>query len=72
MFENIFPETQLVSKYYGEYLQYIHNYQNFHRPAIFCRYIRINKAASSYNTEALVTESKYLSGIKFDILGLIN
>lgn len=70
MFDYIFPESQLVSGYYGEYLEFIKRYENFNRQGIFCRYINVNKAASNFNAEATATQDRYNSGIRYDVYDL--
>lgn len=67
MFDNIFGETLYIEKLYGEYISFVNRYQNFNRQSAFCRYLNINKSASTYNTETNSTFDRYNSGIQYDI-----
>ena len=67
MYDNIYGETLYVEKLYGEYISFVNRYQNINRQSVFCRYLNINKMASSYNEVANTTFDRYNSGIQYDI-----
>ena len=67
MFDNIFGETLYIEKLYGEYISFVNRYQNFNRQSAFCRYLNINKSASTYDISSNSTFDRYNSGIQYDI-----
>jgi hypothetical protein len=66
MFDNALQDVQFVGDYYGEYLKQIDRYKNLKRPSVFCRYLKINKDASTFHTESKGTHDRYYSGIMYD------
>jgi hypothetical protein len=66
MFDNSLQDVKFVGDYYGEYLQQIDRYKNLKRPSVFCRYLKINKDASTFHTDTKGTHDRYYSGIMYD------
>jgi hypothetical protein len=67
MSENILHEVSVTHEYYREYLKLIHTYENISRNSIFVRYLNINKNISTYNEQTNGTETRFQSGVYFDI-----
>ncbi|MEO5348940.1 MAG: hypothetical protein H7836_04780 [Magnetococcus sp. YQC-3] len=66
MFDTSLQDVQFVGGYYNEYLNQINRYKNLKRPSIFCRYLKLNKDASTFHPETEGTHDRFYSGILYD------
>ncbi|MBC8427399.1 MAG: hypothetical protein H8D97_00760 [Proteobacteria bacterium] len=66
MFKNALQDVPFISEYYGEYLEHVNRYKNLKRPSIFCRYLKINKDASTFHPDIKGTHDRHYSGVIYD------
>lgn len=66
MFKNALQDIPFVSGYYEEYLAHVDRYKNLKRPSVFCRYLKVNKDASTFHPDIEGTHDRHYSGVIYD------